>query len=432
LKNIGRPSKIPTKRRFLEVCTQCESVDEVALRLDISKRSVYRYAKIYKLDLNNFGIPIRYLPVPDSIKLRQKICKMYLHNHSVIETYRQLRGLHWKRERITRVLKEEGFIINKYTAAKVKKHFSGAHNVSISDELQTLIDGEVLGDGQLFCQADTLKQKHTQPISVYLNAFNLLGCLIKNQTANYQDLCTIIEEYNKIVEIISKTQVAGFHIHKSVLEEPWIRWLANLFNKHKYSVTIVPPKKSIHMITPSTVQLYQEYKRWYPKGIKAIPTTLRLTPNTTLHWYVGDGSAGKHELTLNTQSFNEANNKLLMSLLKKVLGVKARLQPYKSRSFPQKTLFKLCITSRKNIGEFFKFLEDAPKNSLSFAKQLLPWKFDCTLRKKDVYNPKTKFVDDNYLNSFFKMLKQVKINPSDRKEQLHHLFPWEFPIENKI
>lgn len=40
-------------------------------------------------------------------------------------------------------------------------------------------------------------------------------------------------------------------------------------------------------------------------GIKEIPTTLRLTPNTTLHWYVGDGSAGKHELTLNTQSFNE-------------------------------------------------------------------------------------------------------------------------------
>jgi hypothetical protein len=328
-------------------------------------------------------------------------------------------------------LKEEGFIINPNTAAKVKKHFDGAHNVLLSNEMHTIIDGEALADGQIFCQTNPLKKKHTQSLSTYLGALDSLSSLTEKQITNSQDLIKIIEKYNKIVGIISKTQVAGFHIHKSLLEEPWLKWLANLFKKHKYSVTIVPPKKSAHMITQRTVQLYKEYKRWYPKGKKAVPTDLRLTPESVLHWYVGDGSSGKYELIFSTQSFNEADNKLLARLLRKATGVKAKIQPLKSHNNPQKTLYKLCIYSRKNIDRFFEYLEEAPKNSLSLAKQLFPWKFDCTLRKKDVYDHKTKFIDDSYLETFLNLLKQDNINLLDRNEQLTYLFPWKFPIEER-
>ncbi|MFX0185701.1 MAG: hypothetical protein ACFE95_21660 [Candidatus Hodarchaeota archaeon] len=430
-KKIGRPSKIPTKRRLIEVCKLSKSVEEVAWELGISKRSVYRYIKIYKINLYNMGIPFRHPPVPDSIKLRHKICKTYLQSHSIIETYNQLRGIRWKRERITKVLKEEGFLIDPNTAAKVKKHFDGAHNVFLSNKLKTIIDGEVLADGQMFCQTSPLRKKHTQSLSTYLGALDSRSRLIKEQIKNGQDLNRIIEKYNKIVGIISKTQVAGLHIHKSLLEEPWLKLLANLFKKHRYSVTIVPPKKSIHLITQSTAQLYKEYKRWYPKGKKAVPTDLRLTPESVLRWYVGDGSSGKRELTFSTQSFNKADNKLLAHLLWNAIGVKAKVQPFKSRKNPLKIFYKLCIYSCKNIDRFFQYLEEAPKNSLSLARQLFPWKFDCTLRKKDVYDRKAKFVDDNYLETFLKLLKQDNINLLDRNEQLIYLFPWKFSIEER-
>lgn len=126
------------------------------------------------------------------------------------------------------------------------------------------------------------------------------------------------------------------------------------------------------MSTQRTVQLYKEFNRWYPKGKKVVPKDLRLTPVSALHWYVGDGSSGKHELIFSTQSFNAEDNKLLAQLLWKAMGVKAKIQAIKSLKNPQKTLYKLCIYSQKNIDGFFDYLEGAPKNSLSLAKQLFP------------------------------------------------------------
>ncbi|MFX1282084.1 MAG: hypothetical protein ACFFB5_00455 [Promethearchaeota archaeon] len=433
-KKIGRPTKIPPKSQFIEACKLCETIEEVARKLDISKRSAYRYARFYGLNLNHFEIPFRYPPLPDSRRVRYMICKMFLRNHSAIETYKQLnKSLYWKRERITRILRDEGFVIYRKNACKIVKHLNGAHNKSISNELQKIIDGEVLGDGQLFSQSKDFKQKSiNKPLSEYLLTFNRLTNLNKKEITNDRELKKIISEYNSLIRSLLKAQVAGFHIHKSLLEEPWIRWLANLFNKHNYSVTIVPPKKTVYMITQSTVQLHQEYKKWYSKKRKEIPTTLRLTPTTFLHWYVGDGSASKNTLTLNTQSFNEKNHKFLQELLKKTIRVKTRIQPYFSWRYPRKTLFKLCITSKTNINKIFEYLENAPKDSLSLAKQLLPWKFDCKLRKKDVYNPKKRFVADNYLNFFVKTVKKVEKNPLERSRRLNVLFPWKFPIKNEM
>ena len=432
VKKTGRPTKLSTKSQFIEVCKSSETIEEVAWKLDISKRSAYRYARFYRLNLNHFGISFRHPPLPDSRRVRYMICKTFLRNHSAIETYRQLRELiHWKRERTTRILREEGFIIYRDHACKINKHLNGAHNKSISNELQEIIDGEVLGDGHLFYQSYDLSQKHNQPLSEYLHTFNGLTNLSKKKIEKNKKPNEISSEYNSLIRSILEAQVAGFHIHKSLLEEPWIRWLANLCIKHKYSVTIVPPKKTIHMITQTTVQLYREYKKWYEKKIKRIPTTLRLTPTTVLHWYVGDGSASKNALTLNTQSFNKKDHKILQELLRKTIGVKVRIQPYVGWRYPQKTLYKLCITSKTNINKIFEYLEIASKDSLSLAKQLLPWKFDCNLRKKDVYYPKKSFVDDNYLNSFVNMIEKIEINPIERYRRLNVLFPWKFPKENE-
>ncbi|MFX0170347.1 MAG: hypothetical protein ACFE9L_00345 [Candidatus Hodarchaeota archaeon] len=180
---------------MIEVCKLSNSVEEVAWRLGISKRSVYRYIKIYNINLSDFGIPFRFTSVPDSIKLRHKICKTYLQSHSIIETYKRLRReIHWKKERITKVLKEEGFIINSNTAAKVKKHFEGDHNVIISNELHTIIDGEILADGQIFCQTNSFKKKHSQSLSTYLGALDSLNSLSEKQIPNTHDLIEIIEK----------------------------------------------------------------------------------------------------------------------------------------------------------------------------------------------------------------------------------------------
>lgn len=45
----------------------------------------------------------------------------------------------------------------------------------------------------------------------------------------------------------------------------------------------------------SCVYLAEQYRRWYPDGVKAIPKDLKLTPTTVANWFMGDGSSVQHQ-----------------------------------------------------------------------------------------------------------------------------------------
>ncbi|MFX1250122.1 MAG: hypothetical protein ACFFCZ_00730, partial [Promethearchaeota archaeon] len=183
--------------------------------------------------------------------------------------------------------------------------------------------------------------------------------------------------------------------------------------------------EEIRIRTMSTVQLYRQYQRWYPGGLKHVPSNVKLPPETLHNWFIGDGSALSTAIKLSTHGFSLSENKFLANLLSRVAGIKARVVPTESYHM-------ITITHRNNISKFFDYLDEAPKDALSLTKQLFPWKFDCKLRKKDVYDRDNDFVDEQYLQTFLNLLEQAGIKLSDRTEQLHYLFPWIFPLSDRV
>jgi len=67
--------------------------------------------------------------------------------------------------------------------------------------------------------------------------------------------------------------------------------------------------------------IWKQYKRWYPNGgKKQVPKDVRITPLSTMLWYLGDGSfrkRGAGEITLCTNGFNDASRQILVNKLLK-------------------------------------------------------------------------------------------------------------------
>ncbi|MHA2231490.1 MAG: hypothetical protein ACXAB4_03260 [Candidatus Hodarchaeales archaeon] len=420
----GRPSLKPTKKELLDALHQSTSIEDVARKFNISKRSAYRYIKNYKINPRNFGIPYRNPPTPDTPKLREKITTTYLQEHSIIGVHRKLK---LKRERISQTLKELGFAIHDPTHSNMlHNHFKGVHSVPLSEKLATMITGELLGDGNISCNTDSEDKEFNCSSKDYKTIVGTPPRLAKALASNTLTVSEAIEKYNLAAAKLVGAQIAHFRFHKSPLEEPWIRYVAKQFKKDGYSVNFILTNRSIHMTTQGTIQLYREYQRWYPKGKKLIPRELELSPEIVLHWYVGDGSASKYHLDFNTQSFKKLGSEFLAKLLKKEIGINGHINSYVA-SDNKKTYHKILLYSHKESKKFFEYIEGASSDALTLAKQLLPWKFDRYLRKKDVYDRKRKFVNTNYLETYLDLLEKSGIEISARTNQLHYLFPWKFP-----
>jgi hypothetical protein len=50
-----------------------------------------------------------------------------------------------------------------------------------------------------------------------------------------------------------------------------------------------------YLRTRTSTFLYEQYRRWYPMGIKIIPEDLCLTPVVLAHWFIGDGSSNWYQ-----------------------------------------------------------------------------------------------------------------------------------------
>lgn len=328
--------------------------------------------------------------------------------------------------RIREILKSAGFYIPEDggTAKKVYEHFSGRYFIPIPKELSSILDGLLLGDGNMKCSSDPLDTERFLPLSKYQDALNTSHHLVKSLRSNDIDVTEAATKRNRALEVISKARTAFFNMHKSALEEPWLHFLAQKFRTHGYQVTI-SPRGTIEFRTCKTVQLYVLYQQWYPRGIKQL-SHMKLTPFSLLCWYVGDGSSSK-TITFSTQSFTKAKNEYLVSLLDD-LGIIAKVASTKDKR-TGKVYHYLYIPHRhrSRVLDYFNSAHEITE-AMSLVKRLLPWKFDLSIRRKDVYDPVNEFVDEDWLRTFLNLLKQVGVDISERSLELHLLFPWKFPL----
>jgi hypothetical protein len=160
-----------------------------------------------------------------------------------------------------------------------------------------------------------------------------------------------------------------------------------------------------------------------PKDLKQ-----NFIPETLLNWHIDDGTSGKyrsgHFISLSTESFNYKDNLYLTSLLKDKIGITGtRIVP---RKYPgsDKTYYYLVISRKDDIISFFDFISESPLEPVILAKNLFPWKFDCNLLKKDLYNPKEQFVETNYYNTYLDLIEKSEMSSSDKKSTLQKLFYW--------
>ncbi|MHA2232742.1 MAG: hypothetical protein ACXAB4_09650, partial [Candidatus Hodarchaeales archaeon] len=318
-----RPSLRPVKKRLISAIKRSNSIKEVATRLNISERSAYRYIKSYGIDIRNYGFPPQHPHTPDTPELRNKIAITYLQEHAIIKVHRKL---HVGRQRLSRILKQTGFAIFDSNVAKlIQRHFNGEHSLPYSKKLSAIITGELLGDGNLSCPANSKANQWSMPLKNYIDAIETPKRLAKELGSNTLSTTEAIQKYNFTAKKLVNAQIAHFRLHKSPLEEPWIRYVAKQFENDSYSVNFVPTNRSIHMTTQGTVQLYNQYRLWYPSSKKQVPKNLNLTPEIVLHWYVGDGSLGKNQALLHTQCFKKSGNEYLVDLLMNDTGIMAKI-----------------------------------------------------------------------------------------------------------
>lgn len=126
-------------------------------------------------------------------------------------------------------------------------------------------------------------------------------------------------------------------------------------------------KTSFKFTTQMCEEFLNEYKRWYPKDIKIIPTDLKLTPKILLHWFMDDGhTAWKHKgfksvhLNFSTESFIKNDCKFLMKQMEE-MGI----QCYLGKSHGGYG-FKICVRGHY-VKKFFEVIGPCPVEVPSMA-----------------------------------------------------------------
>lgn len=102
-------------------------------------------------------------------------------------------------------------------------------------------------------------------------------------------------------------------------------------------------KRALQLRTAKYVPFTAQRARWYPTGIKIVPSDVRLTPRSLAHWYWGDGSLSTdgRAMSFCTDGFSWNEVEYLASRLHVIYGWTPNV--YKHRGRP-----KLSVARRKH------------------------------------------------------------------------------------
>lgn len=152
-------------------------------------------------------------------------------------------------------------------------------------------------------------------------------------------------------------------------------------------------RKKVYSFCFSHSFLLPIYKRWYLDGKKIVPVDLNLTPETVLHWFMGDGSTQYQRgnrsvsLILSTNSFTEQEVNILADKLSVVVGERARVSTQKSpkklpdgslRTGPEKTYWRITNGGAAFIKAFFNYIGECPVPDMAYK-----WKLPTLIRTQN-------------------------------------------------
>jgi len=270
------------------------------------------------------------------------------------------------------------------TWTKVKRHVEGKFFRPIPRELKEMITGSLLGDAQLRVQT---KQKITEdPLKLekYCKIVNQMQDIQKRIKKREKITIDDIKLWNNGVKSLAKVNTASLRFHKSILELEWLKALIAEFNSFiKVKVFVKPnrtksSKWSCGFETAASIQFFELWRDWYTiekgKLRKKLFKFRAITPNTLLHWYVGDGYLTKNELALSTHSFTLNEQSYLVKLLN-AIGVKAKTVK------KLKHYYIRLSTKQENINNFFSYMREA--KLYKKAEKCFPYKFSNEITKAE-------------------------------------------------
>lgn len=133
----------------------------------------------------------------------------------------------------------------------------------------------------------------------------------------------------------------SLRIEQSWSHAGWIRWLEEALPKHGCgcSLITIPPKTKLcegreirgggglALYTPVYKDFKPQRNRWYPNGVKQVPSDLKLTPLVVSQWLCGDGTYARDgSLTFCTDGFDKPSVDLLSKMLLQEFAVHSRVR----------------------------------------------------------------------------------------------------------
>lgn len=188
-------------------------------------------------------------------------------------------------------------------------HVNQANHCNLSQEATEWLNGELLGDGNLYSQSKY--SSSFQYSSKYLEYCEY----VKNTLKNFG-----VEQSSKMFKHYSKRYKSYNYRYRS-----------------RFYVELLPLRK-----------------KWYPESKKIVPRDIVLKPLTVRQWYIGDGNMSHPKksrpcIILATCGFDISDVEWLVKQLVK-LGFKAKRRPYQN----------LISISTRSVKDFLNYIGKCP------------------------------------------------------------------------
>ncbi|MFA5048809.1 MAG: hypothetical protein WC516_07320 [Patescibacteria group bacterium] len=206
------------------------------------------------------------------------------------------------------------------------KRLSREKHIEIPEELLERIEGELLGDGGMY-------------------------------SSKYQAACKFTSKHLEYMEWLSSC----FEKFSIPLSNGGIKKVQQCDSRTNKIYT------RFAFGTKCSIEFKEIYNVWYINGIKTVPQALKLTPNTVLHWWLGDGSINIRSGSLCTDCFTENEVIFLSNLLNNTFGLKTKACPRKNPS--GKVIFRIYFP-QKSLINLLEIIGESPIKSLSYRWEI--------------------------------------------------------------
>ncbi len=392
------------RNRLIELYTEQElPFNEITHQLGISRTSLKNWLRIYKLKRRHAAAGIETKEYPKS-----SIILDYLRLNS-IESIATRWG--FPRTTIRRIL-DEADVIRTRNLRNVRKHVSGGFHLPLNPYLMEVLNGELLGDLSLELKRKNCLITDSLSLSEYLTS---VSCMRNFQTIAPKKIEEAINRFNLALKCLLCYSMGRMHLCSSILSLPWILHLKHIFqgNSINLSTNFGNAKSTgskyhtFNLWSSFTTQFREIYNVWYPKSSKIVPKTLRITPDTLLHWYIGDGSYSTSSILFSTHNFPVTDVRFLSDQLNNILGIRSHIRITKNKTGINQPVLVICRNNDQNI--LLQYLKNSNFRSYKVAKSIFPWKFDEKLRKSDVIGTESYFkIFSSYVTEYSDLLPLIK------------------------